>query len=175
MGHGKFRSFFTGALVGAGLGILLAPKEGSETRNDLRKSFSLLVDTIKNVDIEETKAILLNKVSEIRDELLDIDSATAQDLAKEKVDIVTTKCDELIETAAENNVPIVEKAALSVKENAVNMLDEFLEEIGCSDDALESSVSQKKKAVSSNKKASSKNQKSKTMKKTTTKPKGTKK
>ena len=49
---GKFRSFATGALIGAGLGILLAPKEGSETRQDLKKSFDNLVDTIKNIDIE---------------------------------------------------------------------------------------------------------------------------
>ena len=66
MSQSKFRSFLTGTFVGVGLGILLAPKEGNETRNDLKKSFSLLVDTIKDIDIEETKENLLKKVNEIK-------------------------------------------------------------------------------------------------------------
>ena len=73
MSHGRFRSFLTGAMVGAGLGILLAPREGSETRNQLKNSFNTLVDTIKDIDIEETKAVLLQKAREIKDELANID------------------------------------------------------------------------------------------------------
>ena len=66
MAQNKVRHFLTGALVGAGLGILLAPKEGSETRNELKKSFKELVDTIKNIDIEQTKAILIEKVENLK-------------------------------------------------------------------------------------------------------------
>jgi len=93
MSQGRFRSFLTGALVGAGLGILLAPKEGSETRNNLKKSFSLLIDTIKNVDIEESKANLLTKVKEIQEELSEIDETTAKKVAKEKIALIEDKCD----------------------------------------------------------------------------------
>ena len=70
MAQNKVRHFLTGALVGAGLGILLAPKEGSETRNELKKSFKELVDTIKNIDIEQTKAILIEKVENLKNELI---------------------------------------------------------------------------------------------------------
>ncbi len=173
MSHGRFRSFFTGALVGAGLGILLAPKEGNETRNDLKKSFSLLVDTIKNIDIEETKASLLDKVAEIRDELMNIDEVTASEYAKEKVDMVTAKCDELIETASKNNVPIVNNAALNVKENAVNMLGEFLKEVNAHEEEVVLEEKPKKKVKAQSKVTTSKTTKSKIAKKGTTSTKKT--
>lgn len=129
MSQGRFRSFFTGALVGAGLGILLAPKEGSETRNDLKKSFSLLVDTIKDIDVEESKAFLMNKVKDIRDELSSINSDLAKQAAEEKVEIITEKCDELVSDAREIGAPVVEKVALEVKDGATHLLADFLEEL----------------------------------------------
>ena len=112
---GKFRSFATGALIGAGLGILLAPKEGSETRQDLKKSFDNLVDTIKNIDIEETKAAFFNKVNEIKNELSNLDEESAKELDEEKIQIVEEKCDELIEEAKKIETPIVEKLPQKLK------------------------------------------------------------
>ena len=34
-----FRKFITGALVGVGLGVLFAPKKGSQTRKELKEKF----------------------------------------------------------------------------------------------------------------------------------------
>lgn len=168
MSNGRFRSFLTGALVGAGLGILLAPKEGSETRNDLKKSFSLLMDTIKNIDIEETKANLLNKVAEIKDELASIDETTAKELAKEKVEIIKEKCNELIKTAKESNIVVVEKAATEVKTNAVNLLDEFMtevEKVEKENKTEKKNVTPRKKKTTTPKKKTSTTSKKKTVKK----------
>lgn len=168
MSNGRFRSFLTGTLVGAGLGILLAPKEGSETRNDLKKSFSLLVDTIKNVDVEETKANLLNKVKEIREELSSIDENTVKKEATEKLSIIEEKCDDLIQVAKENTAPVVERAALEVKENAKNLVSEFLEEI---EEKKEEVPAKEKKTRSPKKDTKKKTQNNK--KQTTTKKKTT--
>ena len=126
---GKFRSFATGALIGAGLGILLAPKEGSETRQDLKKSFDNLVDTIKNIDIEETKAVFFNKVNEIKNDLSNLDKESAKELAEEKIQIVEEKCDELIEEAKKIETPMVEKAATEVKKNVTASLKEVVGEL----------------------------------------------
>ena len=129
MSQSKFRSFLTGTFVGVGLGILLAPKEGNETRNDLKKSFSLLVDTVKDIDIEETKENLLKKVNEIKKELSQMDAVTIKEVAEEKVDFVKEKCDDLMKLAKEKGAPVVERAAKEVKESASTLLHEFLDEL----------------------------------------------
>ena len=51
----RIRHFFAGAFIGAGVGFLFAPKEGSKTKEQLEKSFENLVETIKSIDIEKTK------------------------------------------------------------------------------------------------------------------------
>ena len=48
-GVGKF---ILGALVGAGLGVLFAPKAGSETRKDLKNKMTELLNKAKEIDIE---------------------------------------------------------------------------------------------------------------------------
>ena len=57
---GKLGSFLGGALVGAGLGILFAPKSGSETRKALAGEISVLWDKIRGMDADEIK----NKLEE---------------------------------------------------------------------------------------------------------------
>ena len=49
-GLGKF---VAGAAIGAGLGILFAPRKGSETRAILKAKMNDLVEQIKHIDIEE--------------------------------------------------------------------------------------------------------------------------
>lgn len=173
MSQGRFRSFLTGALVGAGLGILLAPKEGSETRSSLKNSFSLLIDTIKNIDVDETKALLLSKVKEIKEELSSIDEATAKDVAKEKVEIVQEKCDELIQEATEIGAPVVVRATESVRDGAVHLLNDFLGELESQEEVF-SVKKEEAKPKSSKKQGHNKtgpSKKSNTKKKNTTKSK----
>ena len=51
-GLGKF---LAGAAIGAGLGILFAPKKGSETRADLKAKIEELVKQVKKIDLESVR------------------------------------------------------------------------------------------------------------------------
>ena len=51
-GIGKF---VAGAAIGAGLGVLFAPKKGSETRRELKLKLDELVQKAKEVDLDEVK------------------------------------------------------------------------------------------------------------------------
>ena len=129
MNQSKFGHFLTGALIGVGLGILLAPRAGSETREDLRKSFKNLTDSIKNIDIEATKALFLDKLSEIQTNLSTIDAKEAVNTIQEKTKMITKKCDELIKASQEEEIPAVEKAALEMKQKTTALAEEIIENI----------------------------------------------
>ena len=50
-----FGKFLAGVGIGAGLGVLFAPKKGSETRRELKQKLNEMLEKAKNVDIEEVK------------------------------------------------------------------------------------------------------------------------
>ena len=52
--------------VGAGLGVLLAPKSGKETRKDLNDKIHQLLDKIKNIDSKELKKKLKIKLMKLK-------------------------------------------------------------------------------------------------------------
>ena len=99
-GIGKF---LAGALVGAGLGILFAPKKGSETRKDLKNKIDELIGNIREIDIQEVKDEFFDKVDEIKRELEDLDK--------------------------EKGTPVLENAANEVREKAIVVVKEVLEKL----------------------------------------------
>ena len=67
-GLGKF---VVGAAVGAGLGILFAPKKGTEIRKELKEKIDDLLDKIKSLDKEDIQKEFEQKINEIKKELED--------------------------------------------------------------------------------------------------------
>ena len=74
---GGLGKLIAGIGIGAGLGLLLAPKSGEETRKALKKKINEFVDEAKKVDMNEVKDEFLNKVDQIKLELEDLDKEKA--------------------------------------------------------------------------------------------------
>ena len=80
-GLGKF---VAGAAVGAGLGILFAPKKGTEIRKELKEKIDDLLDKIKSLDKEDIQKEFGQEINEIRKELEDLDKEKVLKIAKKK-------------------------------------------------------------------------------------------
>ena len=105
--------------MGAGLGVLFAPKAGSETRKELMDKMKKLVNKAKEIDVSEVKDNILLKIEEIKLELSDLDREKVAKIAKEKGAQIKEKCEDLVAYAKEKGTPVLEKAADEVREKAI--------------------------------------------------------
>ncbi|MDD3341921.1 MAG: YtxH domain-containing protein [Bacilli bacterium] len=125
-GTGKF---IIGAIAGLGLGVLFAPKKGSDTRADLKAKVDDLLAKAKEIDIDEIKEQIEIKIEEIKTELEDLDKEKALAIAKKKAKDIQKKAEELVDYAIEKGTPVLEKAASSVKEKAIVVTKEVLKKL----------------------------------------------
>lgn len=129
-GIGKF---VVGAALGAGLGILFAPKKGSETRELLKKKMTELTNHIRNIDVEEVKEEFEKKVNEIRMELVDLDKEKVLEIAKEKCNDLKVKTQELVELAKDKGTPVLRDTAKDLLETVVKVSKETIKKLDNAD------------------------------------------
>lgn len=125
-GMGKF---LLGAGIGAGLALLFAPQEGSKTRKELKDKLAVLYEKAKEIDVEDVKADVLQRVEELRMQVKDLDKEKALDIAKSQAKKIEKKANELYDIAKEKSAPVVEKAAKEVKETALKAAKEVVNKL----------------------------------------------
>lgn len=133
-GLGKF---IAGALVGVGLGVLFAPKKGSETRADLKNMCNDLIDKAKNLNADDVKNYVEAKVADIKQSIEELDKEKVLEFAKEKAKLVNQKADELVAYVKEKGTPIMEKTANSIKEKASTVASDVVERLKKEDNTQE--------------------------------------
>ena len=125
-GIGKF---VAGAAIGAGLGILFAPKKGSETRKELKEKMDELLNKAKDIDFDDVKKTFEKKVDEIKEDLEDLDKEKALKLAKKKGEEIKKKCQDLVNLAVAKGTPVLENAAEEVRLKAIDVINEVLDKL----------------------------------------------
>ena len=125
-GLGKF---IAGAALGAGLGLLFAPKSGEALRKDLKIKLDDLVKQAKDIDVEEVKKDIGRRVEEIKMELVDLDKEKALEIAKEKGAQLKIKAQELVDIAVQKGTPILKKTANDILDGVVKISKETQKKI----------------------------------------------
>lgn len=125
-GLGKF---LAGAAIGAGLGILFAPKKGSETRAELKAKIEDLVKQIKKIDLEEVKEEFEVKLENLKAELADLDKEKVLEIAKKKASELKDKAQDLVELAIEKGTPILRDMAEEVRLKTIDVTKEVLKKL----------------------------------------------
>lgn len=125
-GVGKF---LAGLGIGAGLGVLFAPKSGEETRKALKQKIDEFVAALKDVDVNEVKDEILNKVEEIKAGLEDLDKEKVKKIAQEKAEALKQKAAELVELAKEKGTPVLEGVAADLRLKAIDVTKDVLKKL----------------------------------------------
>ena len=121
---GGLGKFIAGAAVGVGLGVLFAPKKGSDTRKVLKIKLDELVEQAKKIDVAEVKKEFNRKVEDIKMDLVDLDKEKALEIAKDKGAKIKVKAQELVDLAVEKGTPVLRKTANDVLENVIKISKE---------------------------------------------------
>jgi len=128
-GIGKF---LAGAAIGGALGVLFAPKKGSESREDLKKKATDTFNKVKDYDYNKAISNMEKKFNKLKKEVQDLDKEKALKLAKEKAAIIKNKADELVNEAIEYATPVVEQKAKEARLALINLLNATIEKLEAS-------------------------------------------
>lgn len=125
-GLGKFA---VGAAIGAGLGLLFAPKKGEEMRKEVKAKMDELLKKVNEIDADDVKNEFDAKVEEIRKELKDLDKEKALDLAKEKGKELKKQAEELVALAKEKGTPVLKESAEDLLNTVIKASKEALKKL----------------------------------------------
>ena len=118
-----------GVAIGASLGILFAPKKGSQTRRELKEKMLNLVANAKELSISDVSKMVEEKINEIRHDLNDLDKEKVLKIAKKKADEIKKKCQDLVDLAIDKGTPVLKDCAVEVRDKTIDVMHDIVKKL----------------------------------------------
>jgi gas vesicle protein len=118
-----FGKLLAGVGIGVGLGLLLAPQSGEKTRKDLKNKANELIDELKEIDYNEVKDNLIERVQKLQSDLADLDKEKVLEIAEVKADEIKKSAEDIYKSAVKQGKPIIEKTAKELKNKTIEVLE----------------------------------------------------
>ena len=120
---GKKTNLLAGVAIGVGLGILIAPKKGSETRAELAAKLKGFIEELRSTpDFDEMAFDFEDKIVGIINELSALDKEKVSAMARKQAKNIKDKAEELYESVKEN--PKLKKSADEIRRKAADVMHE---------------------------------------------------
>ena len=119
------------AAVGAGLGIMFAPKKGSDTRKDIMKALNKVTDKVKNFSKEDVKKDFEKKIKSIEKRLESLSNEKEVKKVHKKANELKDSVEDLWNSAYEKGDEVIQKAVDELKANvnkAISSIEKHLED-----------------------------------------------
>ena len=113
----KIGKFILGLGIGAAAGLLLAPKKGSELREDIQRESLKAYDQLKNMTKEDVEAMLGQTIETVKKSVDEFDLDVFKETTKEKLSDLETKLEEFANRVKETD------QYMQVKESVYDLSD----------------------------------------------------
>ena len=113
----KFGKFLVGLGIGAAAGLLLAPKKGSELREDIKRESLKAYDQLKNMTKEDVEALLGQTIETVKKSVDEFDVDTFKETTRTKLTDLEAKLEEFASKVKETD------QYMQVKEGVVDLTD----------------------------------------------------
>ena len=134
----KFGKFIAGIGIGTIVGMLFAPKKGSELREDLKEKSQELYDKAQNIKKEDVETLVNNTIEEIKLAIDEFDMEEFKDTTSTKLSEVKGKLEELANSVKSSDEYANFKASVTkISDEMTSKLNEIKDKIQDKDfDAL---------------------------------------
>ena len=113
----KIGKFILGLGIGAAAGLLLAPKKGSELREDIKRESLKAYEQLKNMTKEDVEAMLGQTIETVKKSVDEFDLDVFKETTKEKLSDLETKLEEFANRVKETD------QYMQVKESVYDLSD----------------------------------------------------
>ena len=123
----KVMAALTGGIVlGGTLGVLFAPRKGSETREKIKLTFVNLKNKVSKIEEEDIKYYIEKKLNEIDDDIEVLEGTLEFKKAKRQAKKVIKKINKLIDYTTKKGYEEFEDLITDLKEKASEISEEIL-------------------------------------------------